>query len=97
MTNGDQSWRELALRWRETLAELGAPMSECLPGEDDDCGQSFAQHALSYAAALQARGEYLIHHITHGDPSSDTYAQTLVQYWRDEFADPDDHAPGRRP
>lgn len=51
---GDQAWAELARPARQALALMGKQSPECLPGEAEACGGSFAQHACSYLAAMSA-------------------------------------------
>jgi len=79
------SWRDHALLLRGVLKKLGAPMRGCLPGDEDDCGSSWAEHALSYWAAIQARAEYGLRHMHHGEPGGERLAGQLVGHWREEF------------
>lgn len=85
------AWRELALRLRGVLAELGPQQPPCLPGEEQACGRNYAQHCINYMAALQAHAEYGLRHLCHDDPAVQKMADALLEYWREVFADDDEH------
>lgn len=79
------AWREYALHLRAALDELGVELPSCMPDEVDECGHDTPHHALSYAAALQAKAEHAVWHLHHGDAHGQQAAQHLVQHWRREF------------
>lgn len=83
-------WREFALKLRDMAAELGAPLDECMPGEEQSCGHDYGHHALSYMAALQARAEYGLRHLHHGDPGGEAMGAKLLEFWREAFKRDDD-------
>lgn len=59
----DSSWADLARASREALAQLGYFIGpQCLPGEPDECGGSFAQHTAAHLAGLKAVAD---HHLAH--------------------------------
>jgi len=62
----DENWQALAEASREALSQLGYHVGpECLPGEPDACGGSFAEHTAAHLATLQA---VIDHHLTHLQP-----------------------------
>lgn len=62
----DQAWAELAQGSREALRQLGYTITpQCLPGEPDECGGTFAQHAMAHLATLKAVAD---HHLMHLGP-----------------------------
>lgn len=90
------SWQDYALHMRKVLSDIGVEMDPCGPGEPQDCGQPFAAHALSYAAALVAKAERGLWHMHHGDPAAQEFAEEMLEHWRAEFARTDrvpDHNP----
>lgn len=82
-------WRDYAFLLRQVIDDLGATMGECLPGEPDWCGEDYANHCMSYLAALQARAEFGLRHLHHGDPASKRVAENLLTHWREQFAEED--------
>lgn len=58
-----------------------------MPGEPEDCGHDVPHHALGYAAALQAKAEYGLRHLHHGDPHGERLAAELLEHWRTQFRD----------
>lgn len=59
----DDNWADLARSSRAALALLGYRLdSECLPGEPDRCGGSFAAHAAAFLVSIRAVAN---HHLDH--------------------------------
>jgi len=81
-----KSWRDFALDLRQALDLVHKPMDRCLPGEPEDCSHDYAEHCMSYLAALQAYAELGLQHLDHGDPASIRMAGRLVEHWRKVFA-----------
>lgn len=80
-----EEWRDYALHLRNVLEQLGAGLAPCLPGEANPCGGDYAHHCLSYLAALQARAEFGIRHLAHGDAESEFEVAQALDFWRAEF------------
>lgn len=50
--DGEQ-WRRVAMDTRTVLDLLGYDLPSCLPGEDQECGHSFQEHAAANLGALR--------------------------------------------
>lgn len=56
-------WKEIAEATRRALHDLHHEVPQCLPGEPEACGGSFAHHTLANLATLRARVDYEIEHL----------------------------------
>jgi hypothetical protein len=76
----DLTWQPLATSTRQALRLLGWGSPDCLPGEPEACGGSFAEHAAAHLAALRAVVEHRTAHLGAGaGPMVETvYAETLA-------------------
>ena len=72
--DADRGWEQLARDTRQALALLGHLVPDCLPGEPDACGGSFAEHTLAHYAALKAVIE---HRIAHLGPGSEPMVEEI--------------------
>ena len=69
----DEEWARVARESREALELLGRPLPRCLPGEADECGATFAQHAAAHLATIKAVADHQLWHLgpgfsqVHGD------------------------------
>lgn len=79
------SWQKYAEHLRNILELCGVGCGQCLPGEPEECGHSYADHCVSYLAALQAKAEDGLEHMHHGDAAGEQTAEKLVNHWRDVF------------
>lgn len=59
----DESWEAAARAARKALRCFGRTMPRCLPGEEEACGGTFAEHALSMYQLLIAYAEHQISHM----------------------------------
>ena len=78
--SADKAWEDLAHGSREALAQLGYMVGpDCLPGEPDACGGTFAQHALAHLSALKAVADHHLAHL-HAPPltAAQIYSDTLA-------------------
>lgn len=75
-------WQQVAGHLHAVLGSAGVDMPLCGPKTPGDCGHTWAEHALSYAAALQAWAESNIEHIHHGEPAVLDRAALLLEHWR---------------
>lgn len=80
------AWRELALKLRRVLEAADLTIDDCLPGEPGYCGADYANHCLSYGAAIMAYGQETLQHLHHGDPAIEAGADKLAAHWRQMFA-----------
>jgi len=84
---GDDAWAGVARGARTALHNLGHPVDpDCLPGEPEPCGGSFAEHCVAYFAAIAAVTDHQMEHLGIGprDPhASDIYNRTLETIRRD--------------
>lgn len=78
---------------RETLARMGVDVIPCGPGEEQDCGNNYAHHCLSYATGILARAEFYVRHLTHGDPEALEMGQEQYEIWQSRFEEEDRAAP----
>lgn len=63
MARRDREWEVAATGSREALACLGYRIGpRCLPGEPDDCGGTYAEHAGAHLCALIAVAEHQLQH-----------------------------------
>lgn len=63
----DDRWKGLAENSRQALNLLGYLVEpQCMPGEDNPCGGTFAQHFAANLAALKAVAD---HHLAHMGPA----------------------------
>jgi hypothetical protein len=78
-------WKDLAEELRQALHLLHFDVPQCLPGEPEACGGNFAEHALSYLAALRARVDNEIEHLGESAQSHVRmiYASTLDELRQD--------------
>jgi hypothetical protein len=59
-------WEQVARNSRQALALLGYPIaSNCLPGEAEPCGGTFAEHAMAHLATLKAVCDHQLDHLDH--------------------------------
>lgn len=78
----DQAWAALARGSREALRQLGYMITpQCLPGEPDECGGTFAQHAMAQLATLKAVAD---HHLMHLGPA---WTELHSEIYRDTRAE----------
>jgi hypothetical protein len=69
----DENWAPLARSSREALRQLGYGIGpQCLPGEPDACGGTFAEHVMAQLATLNAVAD---HHLEHLRPPADAVAE----------------------
>lgn len=93
----DASWAEYARAARDALARLGYGLApRCLPGEDEECGATYAQHTVAYLAAINAVCD---HQLAHLGPA---YSEVEVRIYLYESAAleercEDGHRPGPLP
>jgi len=62
----DESWAQVARNSRAALKLLGRDISNCcLPGEPqhDQCGATFAEHAMAQLAVLKAVADHQLQHL----------------------------------
>jgi hypothetical protein len=51
----DEAWKEAAENSREALSLMGYHVgARCLPGEPDQCGGTYAEHAMAQMVTLKA-------------------------------------------
>jgi hypothetical protein len=76
----DPTWAPLATSTRQALRLLGWDGPDCLPGEPEACGGSYAEHAAAHLAALRAVVEHRITHLgAWSDPLvSEVYGETMA-------------------
>jgi hypothetical protein len=76
----DESWAEVARTSRTALGYLGYEIEpQCLPGEPDECGGTFAQHALAHLVTAKAVADHQLAHL--GQPArmaEDIYAKAAA-------------------
>ena len=64
MTAADEQWAGVAIGSRDALCKLGYHIGpNCLPGEPDACGGSFAEHAAGHFAAIIAVARHQLRHL----------------------------------
>lgn len=60
----DEDWADVARGARDALSSLGyPPVPPCLPGEAEECGGSFAQHATAYFGTIKAVADHQLGHL----------------------------------
>ncbi|MFD5415237.1 hypothetical protein [Streptomyces nojiriensis] len=79
------AWKHYAEYLRSLLEECGQSVRPCLPGEKDDCGDDYAQHSLSYLAAIKAKADVGLWHVHHGQPDGEHMANQLYEKFRKRF------------
>lgn len=75
----DTDWADLARSSRSALSLLGYRLdSECLPGEPDECGGSFAAHAAVHLVSIRAVAN---HHLNHlGGMRGSTFETSIEEH-----------------
>lgn len=64
MSAADASWAAVARDTREALRYLGHPIEPmCLPGELQECGGSYAEHAAAQLATIIAIARHQLAHL----------------------------------
>lgn len=81
------NWTQLAELLRTVLEQLGVVVDLCLPGEPKSCGHDATAHCVSYLAALQAKAEDSLRAIAEGDPDAQGEINTVLDWWREQFAE----------
>ena len=84
-------------RARDALSRLGyGTVPPCLPGEDEECGATYAQHTVAYLATINAVCD---HQLAHLGPA---YSEAECRIYLHECAElerrcEDGHGPGPLP
>ena len=88
----DESWADVARASRHALALLGRPIGpNCLPGEPEHCGGSFALHACAHLAVLKAIADHQLDH--HLGTAMSAAGEEIYQHTMSElFEGCPDHA-----
>lgn len=85
MTAADRDWANVARASRDALALLGWPIARrCLPGEDDPCGGSFAEHAVAHLVTLQAVAGHQLTHLRPPRRMTETLWRSISRELRQE-------------
>lgn len=81
----DAAWAEAARGARDALAGLGyPPVPPCLPGEAEECGGTFAQHAMAYLGTIKAVADHQLGHLgALGQQHGEVYWQARAELERD--------------
>lgn len=81
-----EAWRRYALDLREVAAKFGIGQPPCMPDEAEACGADYAQHAMNFLAAIQARAENGLWHLHHDQhPGTMDWINRLLEHWRADF------------
>lgn len=60
----DSDWAPVARGARQALDHLGYPVKpDCLPGDTDPCGATFAEHTVAYLATIKAVADHQLGHL----------------------------------
>lgn len=80
-----ESWAADAHRYREVLKMLGHKSPDCMPGEPEECGGTYAEHCIGYLGALKARVQFGINHLDcsclQAHHASLEAAQGIYEHW----------------